>query len=362
MIQWLNKTTLTGAVILFLLASGCTTRNVPAGNDDTVPVLTSQDSGTSALLIGAHAVSDSVVWLSGTNGVFARTLDGGVSWETGVVPGADSLQFRDVHAAGADTAFLLSIGPGEQSRIYRTRNGGQDWTVVFQNAEPEGFFDCLDFWDDQNGMAFSDAAGGSFFIIVTNNGGDTWRRLKPEDLPAALPGEGGFAASGTCVVTSGDSLAYIGTGNATRPRLLRTKDRGETWDVYDTPLPGGEASGVTTVAVLDRGRLSVLGGNLNASDQASTNMAFSVDEGRSWVVGDTLPFNGALYGAAYVPGAEIPLLVAVGPGGAAFSETNGQSWKSIDSAAYWSLTFASPANGWLVGPEGKITHIAFARH
>lgn len=343
--------------ISFLSVTGCASPDVQT---DVRPVLTSQESGTSALLIGAHAVNDSVVWLSGTNGVYARTLDGGANWETSVVPGADSLQFRDVHAFDAETAFLLSIGPGEQSRIFRTRNGGKDWTVVYRNDEPEAFFDCLDFWDERTGIAFSDAVDGSFVIIRTDDGGDTWRRVAPESLPPALPGEGGFAASGTCLVTSGDSAAYVGTGNGERSRLLFTKDRGETWDVVDTPLPGDEARGITSVAVLDREHLSVLGGDLTASDRHSAVMAFSDDEGLSWTVGDTLPFNGAVYGATYVAAARKPLLVAVGPGGAAYSENDGVSWTPIDSTAYWSLTFASPANGWLVGPEGKITHVAFS--
>ncbi|HEX6631552.1 MAG TPA: hypothetical protein VF048_10685, partial [Gemmatimonadaceae bacterium] len=94
----------------------------------TTPTLEPQQSGTTALLQAVSPVSEQVVWVSGHRGTWARTLDGGVTWQAGRVPGADTLQFRDVYAASADTAVLLSAGPGALSRIYRTTDGGRSWT------------------------------------------------------------------------------------------------------------------------------------------------------------------------------------------------------------------------------------------
>ena len=71
---------------------------------------TPQVSNTSALLIAVSAVTDSIAWVSGSGGTWLRTIDGGTTWQAGKVPGADSLQFRDVHAIDADHAWLLSIG------------------------------------------------------------------------------------------------------------------------------------------------------------------------------------------------------------------------------------------------------------
>ena len=42
-----------------------------------------------------------VVWASGRNGTFTVTTDGGETWNAGVVPGAEALQFRDVQAFSA---------------------------------------------------------------------------------------------------------------------------------------------------------------------------------------------------------------------------------------------------------------------
>src|SRR6202008_2061757 len=106
---------------------------------------TEQTSGTTALLIAVSPVNDNVVWVSGARGTWLRTTDGGGTWQSGQVPGADSLQFRDVHAVDANTAYLLSIGNGPQSRIYKTTDAGQTWKLQFTNTEPQGFYDCFDF-------------------------------------------------------------------------------------------------------------------------------------------------------------------------------------------------------------------------
>ena len=58
-------------------------------------VLTVQTSGVEALFIGIHPVDENTVWISGTQGTYARTTDGGATWQAAVVAGAESLEFRD---------------------------------------------------------------------------------------------------------------------------------------------------------------------------------------------------------------------------------------------------------------------------
>src|SRR3954452_13679172 len=89
----------------------------------TGPTFTPQNSGTTATLIGLSPVNPNVVWASGTGGTFAVTTDGGKHWHTGVVPGAEGLQFRDVQGISDKVAYLLSIGNGTDSRIYKTNDG-----------------------------------------------------------------------------------------------------------------------------------------------------------------------------------------------------------------------------------------------
>src|SRR6266404_5224278 len=131
---------------------------------------------------GVCAVSAKIAWVSGTKGTVGRTTDGGNTWSVGTVPGAAKLDFRDVEAFGETTAYLLSAGPGEYSRIYKTADGGKTWILQFKNPDPEAFFDAIAFWDDRNGVALGDPVKGQFQLIVTDDGGTHWQRLSEINL------------------------------------------------------------------------------------------------------------------------------------------------------------------------------------
>jgi photosystem II stability/assembly factor-like uncharacterized protein len=106
-----------------------------------------QTIGSDADFRGICAVSGKVAWISGTKGTYGRTTDAGKTWSAGTVPGAAKLDFRDVEAFGENTAYLLSAGLGEDSRIYKTDDGGQKWVLQFKNPDHEAFYDAMGFWD-----------------------------------------------------------------------------------------------------------------------------------------------------------------------------------------------------------------------
>ncbi|GIV57278.1 MAG: oxidoreductase [Rhodothermaceae bacterium] len=323
------------------------------------PAWERQESGTTERLQAVSIVSAEVVWASGTGGTYALTTDGGTTWRSGVVPGADTLQFRDVHGVDARTAYLLAAGPGAASRIYKTTDGGASWTLQFTNPEPDGFFDCFDFWDATHGIAFSDALDGRHYLIATEDG-TTWHRLPPEALPEALPGEGAFAASGTCVVTHPGGHVWVGTGASTvAARVLHSADYGRTWAVAETPLVHDTpASGIYTLAFLDVRHGMALGGDYTRSDSLLTRTAARTrDGGRTWSLAGAPPLRGAVFGAAYVPGLPTPTLIAVGPDGSALSTDDGQTWTRFDDASYWSVAARGPEATWAVGPDGRLARL-----
>ncbi|HEY7895430.1 MAG TPA: hypothetical protein VIC24_11070 [Gemmatimonadaceae bacterium] len=317
--------------------------------------LVAQQSGTEALLQDVSAVDSSIVWVGGHSATWAVTMDGGAHWRSAVMPRADSLEFRDVQAVDARTAYLLSSGLGERSRIYKTTDGGASWALEFTATNPKAFFDCFAFWDDTHGMAVSDAVDGHFLVITTRDGVH-WTPVPPMKLPNAQPNEGAFAASGTCAMALPPSDGWIGTGSAPTARLLRTGDRGATWDAVATPLAADTTEGITSLAVRDARHLVALGGNIARLTAVQDEVVITDDGGRSWTPGGRLPFPGPVFGAAYSPSTD-PWLVAVGPGGAAASNDDGRTWTLIDSASYWSVGFGSARVGWAVGPRGRITRI-----
>jgi photosystem II stability/assembly factor-like uncharacterized protein len=303
-------------------------------------------------------VNERVVWASGAGGTYSVTTDGGSTWRSGVVPGTDSLEFRDVQGISAEAAYLMSAGNGSASRIYFTADGGRTWSRQFTNLDSLAFYDCFAFWDRNRAIAMSDAVRGTFPVLRMTDG-HTWTNIGAR-LPAAGEGEGAFAASGTCVATHGTSLGWIATGAGPASRVLATADGGETWNAYATPIVQGHSSaGAFTIAFRD-GRNGFLGGgSLNPGDSLADNVAVTSDGGKTWSLRTRSPFAGAIYGSSYVPGAG-PTVVITGPAGAAWSANEGTSWTLIAEAKdYWAVAFASPKAGWLVGTGGRILKVIF---
>ena len=319
-------------------------------------MLTRQSSGTDALLQAVSPVNDDVVWVSGHQATYARTSDGGDTWTPSVMPDAEGLQFRDVAAFNERTAYLMSAGSGELSRIYRTDDGGRNWTLQYIADHPEAFLDCIDFWDVNRGLAYGDAMDGVPFLLMTMDGGATWERVPPERLPLAQEGEGGFAASGTCLVADGEGRAWVAMGNAERARVLRTEDYGQSWSVSDVPVVAGAGSGLTTVRVMSDGTGLALGGQIGQDSVRTDNVAITADGGLTWTTGGALAMEGPAYGSALLDGGAA---VAVGPGGLDWSADGGRTWQSSVTLTYWAVAFSSSGSGWAVGPGGRITKLGF---
>ena len=299
-------------------------------------------------------VGSSIVWVSGTGGTWGLTTDGGKTWRHGIVPGADSLEFRDVQGFDARRALLLAAGPGDKSRIYQTSDGGATWAQRFVNTEPDGFYDCFAFWDERSGFAISDVVRGALPVLRTADGGLRWQVA--ESSPPALAGEGAFAASGTCVVTRGDSLAWIATGAGPEARVLHTANRGATWTAVVTPiLQGKPTRGHATITFRSARDGLAAGGDIADTMAAGHRVILTSDGGITWQPGGEPTFRGAVYGAAFAPGTS--KVVAVGPLGASWSSDGGKTWQRLDALSHWSVAMATATTGWMVGPAGRITRI-----
>jgi photosystem II stability/assembly factor-like uncharacterized protein len=334
--------------VLFLLL--CVLLLCIGGAQRVAPQWLSQSSGTTARLRGVSAVSATVAWASGGDGVYLKTTDGGATWRAATVPGAETLDFRDVEAFDADTAYLLSIGEGDRSRIYKTTDGGGHWQLQFTNHNPKAFFDAMAFWDADRGVAVSDSVDGRFVIIRTTDGGASWKEIPPEKLPPALAGEGAFAASGTCISAQGRNNAWIAT---TAARVLRSTDGGDSWQVATTPIPSGQSSaGIFSIAFKDAKNGVIVGGDYKKEGEARDNVAMTSDGGRTWKLAKGPLPGGFRSAVAYTPGASTA--VAVGPSGSDYSLDGGASWVPIGGAGYHAVSFARSGAGWAVGEGGRV--------
>lgn len=318
-----------------------------------------QTSQTAERLRGVSAVSPSVAWASGNKGTIVRTIDGGVTWNPVTVPDTGTLDFRDIEAFGADTAYVLSIGPGDASRIYKTADGGKTWTRQFTSADPKAFYDAIAFWDATAGLAVGDPVDGRFTVIRTTDGGRTWTPVPAANLPPALPGDGAFAASGTCLVVQGSRHAWFGTGGGARARVYRSADQGLTWNVADTPIMAGTASaGIFSLAFDDAEHGIAVGGDYRQEREAGDNLAITSDGGRTWAFAGTTRLRSFRSAVAYVPGSSGRRLVAVGPAGSDLSADGGATWTAIGDDGYHALSIDLRAGAaWAVGEQGRIASL-----
>jgi len=342
------------------------------------PTLTPQRSGTTQLLIAVSPVDSRVVWAAGAGGTYVLTTDGGEHWKAAVVPGAENLQFRDVYGVSDKVAYLMSVpnNSGKTDfRIYKTVDGGASWTIEFKNETANAFYDCFAFWTPDRGITHSDSVNGVFPDIRTSNG-ITWQSIAA-NMPPALPGEASFAASGTCITTEGFENAWIATGGSTTARILATRDGGDTWNAYDTPLVSSASAGNISVAFRDPWNGIVGGGDLANNSKAET--ATSNDGGQTWTLTNKPPVSGAIFCLAYARGIRhhdfgdnwghehdrtVVVTSETQPnytsGEAAWTPDEGRTWfKLTNVSGYWAVGFADPKSGWFVGNSGKILRISF---
>jgi photosystem II stability/assembly factor-like uncharacterized protein len=311
------------------------------------------DTGTTARFRGLAPVNGHVAWAAGSAGTVLRTVDGGRSWASVGPPEAAALQFRDIEAFDSRNAVALTIGNGPDSRVYATSDGGATWTETFRNDEPAAFYDCLTFSDRRNGLALSDPVGGKFRILATRDGGRTWQVRPTDGMPDALPGEFAFAASGTCLVSSGRH-AWFATGGDATARVFSSRDGGRTWKVTGSPIPSGPSAGIYSLAFRDPGHGIAVGGDYAAETAAPDGSAVTRDGGRHWTVSKREPGE-YRSGVAWWRGRTA---LAVGPTGSDVSFDGGVTWRRFDTGSFDAVACTADGSCWASGRDGRIARLA----
>jgi photosystem II stability/assembly factor-like uncharacterized protein len=314
------------------------------------------DAKTEASFRGLDVVSENVIWASGTGGTFIRSIDGGKTWKTGTVKGAEKLDFRDIEAFDENTAYVLSIGNADASRIYKTTDGGDNWKLQFTNPIKDAFFDSIAFWDEKNGMAQSDPVDGKYVLFRTTDG-ETWQQVTTKDMPSAKEGEAAFAASGTCIITAGKKRIWLITGGMDA-RVFYSKNRGKSWKAYDTPIVNGTAgSGIFSIAMRDKKHGVIVGGNYEKPNETNNNLALTNNGGKTWNLAKGL--GGYRSGVAYI---DENTIIAVGSGGSDISTDGGKTWKNLDKENYNAVQSLGANSTWAVGPQGMVAKYSGIRN
>lgn len=292
-----------------------------------------------------------VIWASGSNGVILQSKDEDKTWKQFHILGAEKLDFRGIQAFDAQRAYAMSSGEGDKSRIYETTDGGANWKLEYAGQRKEIFLDALACdGSSPECMALSDPVDGKF-LILTADDGEHWKELPRDNMPAALPNEGAFAASGTCFVYGGPAITFVTGGPAAR--VFHSPDRGKSWTVTETPIAHGNASsGIFSIAFHGDQEV-VVGGDYKDPNRPDRVAAYSRDGGKTWTLAVQQP-GGYRSAVAWVDGVT---LAAVGPNGEDVSEDGGVHWEHTDSLNLNALAILDIWHGWAVGPNGTMAQM-----
>ncbi|UJP65803.1 WD40/YVTN/BNR-like repeat-containing protein [Mongoliitalea daihaiensis] len=310
-----------------------------------------KETPTDASLRGLSVLTNNIIWASGSKGTWLRSLDGGETWDFGIVAGLDSVDFRDIIAFDASTAVVMSSG--QPAVIYKTVDGGKTWDLKYKGPE-NAFLDGITFVGDK-GYAIGDEVDGKWMVLLSKDQGEHWKWL--ETSPAAPAGAGSFAASGSSILADQDNIWFVGAG--LHSAIYHSSDGGTQWTKTALPFPDlKESAGVFSIFKVSDKKIVGVGGDFLQADANEHAFVFSDDGGSNWSVQDSQTLSGYRSGVVYYPFQH--WLIAVGPNGTDFSKDVGQNWEKLSDEGFHAVKLCkSFKNVWASGSGGKIARLEF---
>ncbi|WP_142783580.1 WD40/YVTN/BNR-like repeat-containing protein [Changchengzhania lutea] len=263
------------------------------------------------------------------------------------------LHFRAVGHTSSDF-FMLSIE--NPALLYKTGEDG-NMKLTYKEKHPKVFYDAMSFWNDQEGIAIGDPTDDCMSIIITRNGGNTWSKMPCGKLPKVKSGEAAFAASNSNIAIVGNRT-WIATGGMSS-RILHSPDKGETWQVYNTPMvQGTPTTGMYSIDFYDELNGFTIGGDYTKPENNMSNKMKTVDGGKNWIVVADGKSPGYRSCVQYVPNRKAKELVAVGFKGIDFSSDAGNTWRHLSNEGFYTVRFLNDSIAYAAG-QGRISKLIF---
>jgi len=258
--------------------------------------------------------------------------------------------FRSL-AVTSKNIFALSIA--SPALLYKINK--DTIQIVYKEYHEKVFYDSMEFWNDQEGIAIGDSMGGCLSIIITRDGGENWTKLTCNQLPTANEGEGAFAASDTNIAIVGNKT-WVAT---TAGRVYYSKDRGRTWEVFDTPIvKEKETEGIYSIAFYDEHNGFAIGGDYTKPDENQSNKIRTSDGGKNWRLVAQGQGPGYRSCVQYIPNGEGKELVAIGFKGIDYSNDSGNTWNHLSDEGFYTLRFLNDNIAYAAG-NGRISKLTF---
>ncbi len=260
-------------------------------------------------------------------------------------------EFRAVAHTATDF-FMLSVA--NPALLYKTGEDGK-MELVYKENDSLVFYDAMKFWNNKEGMAIGDSMGGCLSVIITGDGGHTWKKMSCSDLPDAVEGEGAFAASNTNIAVV-DAHTWVAT---TAARIYYSADKGENWEVFETPLGMDKPSqGIYSIDFCNEKFGIAVGGDYTEPENNRGNKAITKDGGKSWQLiadGQEPSYKSCVQ---FVPGSEGDEIVAVGFTGISYTADGGISWTELSNESFYTIRFLNDSIAYAAG-RNRIAKLTF---
>jgi photosystem II stability/assembly factor-like uncharacterized protein len=322
----------------------------------TFKVVERKDIMLDSVSIRAILPMNGGVWFGGTN-----SKAGFVSFnndsETKIVKlQNEKTDFRSIGNNGKD---VLLLNAGSPANMYKLNTFGYSCasSLIYSESGEKVFYDSMfiDIWTGF-GVVIGDPTEDCLSILLTEDSGKTWNKIPCSNLPKTIEGEAAFAASDTNVKIV-DGVIFIISGGK-KSRLFKSKDKGKSWEVFETPIIQGEAmTGAFSMDFYNKRKGIIVGGNYEQQKDNSSNKAFTKNAGKTWkLIAENEAFGYASC-VQFMPKSNGRVIYTCGTSGVYYSTNFGRKWhKILEDTDFYTLRFSSNKFIYLAG-RNKVTKI-----